>query len=231
MARALTEPGERCPARHIPAGALDDLVWRDLCEVPSTPEMIAHAMARARGGHWLPQELQARRTNLRRGRAALTQRLERLTKAYLAGATPLAEYGRRRRDTDGRLRALDGQERELTRDAERQDRTAGLASHAEAFCRRVGEGLAGADFARRRALLELLVDRVVVADGEVEIRYAVPTGPDRSRRRVRAVLPIAFRPSRPRSDATRRSSDRSYAPAACRPGGARPPLPSGCSTA
>jgi site-specific DNA recombinase len=73
--------GERCPARYIPAGALEDLVWRDLCEVLAAPEMIAHAMKRARGGSWLPQELQARQANLRRGRAALSQQLERLTEA------------------------------------------------------------------------------------------------------------------------------------------------------
>ena len=37
------------------------------------------------------------------------------------------------------------------------------------------------DFDQKRALLELLVDRVVAADGAVEIRYVVPTGPDGER--------------------------------------------------
>ena len=170
--------GERCPARYIPARALEELVWRDLCEVLAMPEMIAHAMERARGGHWLPQELQARQANLRRGRAALGQQVERLTEAYLAGVVPLAEYERRRRDASTRLLALDRQEHELAHDAERQGETAGLAAHAEAFCLRVRKGLAGADFDHKRALLELLVDRVIVTDGAVEIRYVVPTGPD-----------------------------------------------------
>ncbi len=143
--------------------------------------MIAHAMERARGGHWLPQELQARQANLRRGRAALDQQVERLTDAYLAGVVPLPEYERRRRDADARLQALNRQEHELAHDAERQDDTAGLAAHAEAFCRRVRQGLAGADFGQKRALLELLVDRVIVTDGVVEIRYVVPTGPDGER--------------------------------------------------
>jgi site-specific DNA recombinase len=177
----LLVPGERCTARHIPARALEDLVWRDLCAVLSAPEMIAHAIARARGGHWLPQEMQARRANLRRGRAALGQQLERLTEAYLARVVPLAEYERRRRDTDARLQALDRQQDELAHDAERQGEMASLAAQAEGFCRRVREGLADADFGRKRALLELLVDRVVVADGAVEIRHAVPTGPDGER--------------------------------------------------
>jgi site-specific DNA recombinase len=171
-------PGERCPARYIPARPLEDLVWRDLCEALSAPEMVAQAMQRARGGHWLPQEWQARRASMRRGRAALGQHLERLTEAYLAGVVPLAEYERRRRDIDARLTALERQEQDLVHGAERQDETARLAAHAEAFCRRVREGLAEADFERKRALLELLVDRVVVTDGAVEIRYVVPTGPE-----------------------------------------------------
>jgi site-specific DNA recombinase len=32
-------------------------------------------------------------------------------------------------------------------------------------------------FAQRRQLVELLIDRVVVNDAQVEIRYVVPTGP------------------------------------------------------
>ena len=178
--RALV-PGERCRARYIPARPLEELVWHDLREVLETPGMVARALERARGGHWLPQELQARRATLRRGRASLAQQLERLTEAYLAGVVPLSEYERRRREAEARLLALERQEQQLTADAERQGEAAKLAAHAEAFCRRVREGLAEADFARKRALIELLVDRVIVTDGAVEIRYVLPTGPDGER--------------------------------------------------
>ena len=41
--RILT-PGDRCAARYIPARPLEELVWRDLCEVLAAPEMVAHAM-------------------------------------------------------------------------------------------------------------------------------------------------------------------------------------------
>src|SRR4051812_29237149 len=143
--------------------------------------MIAHEMERARGGHWLSQEMQARRANLRRARAGLHQQIERLTEAYLAGVVPLGEYQHRRQDTEGRLVALDGQERELTRDADRQAEAARLAAHAEAFCQRVRQGLEQADFGRKRELLELLIDRVVVTGDAVEIRYAVPVGPEGER--------------------------------------------------
>ena len=56
---------EKCRSRFIPAGQLDELVWKDLCEVLTHPQTIAEALQRAQGGQWLPQELQARRENLR----------------------------------------------------------------------------------------------------------------------------------------------------------------------
>jgi site-specific DNA recombinase len=174
-------PGEHCPTRHIPGRPLEELVWRDLCEVLAAPEMVAHAMERARGGYWLPQEMQARRANLRRAGAGLQQQIERLTEAYLAGVVQLSEYERRRRDAEARLLALTGQERELTHDTDRQAEAARLAAHAEAFCQRVRQGLEQADFGRRRELLELLIDRVVVTDETVEIRYAIPVGPEGER--------------------------------------------------
>jgi len=173
----LMVPGERCSARYIPARALEGLVWQDLCEVLTTPEIVTHAMERARGGHWLPQELQGRQANLRRGRATLSQQLERLTEAYLAAVLTLEEYERRRRDVERRLLALDAQERALQQNAMQHDQAAQLAAHAKDFCRRLRVGLADADFDRKRVLLELLVDRVIVTNGHVEIRYVVPTGP------------------------------------------------------
>src|ERR671939_864028 len=41
LMRALVS-GERCQSRYIPARQLEDLVWRDLCEILRHPEMIAH---------------------------------------------------------------------------------------------------------------------------------------------------------------------------------------------
>ncbi len=53
--------GQRCTARYTPAEQLDELVWADLCALLTDPAHVARALARARGGAWLPQELHARR--------------------------------------------------------------------------------------------------------------------------------------------------------------------------
>lgn len=168
---------EPCPARYAPAAQLDELVWRDLCELLADPKVIAQALARAHGGGWLPQELQARREQLRQGQLALERQLERLTEAYLLAVIPLPEYQRRREALEQRRQALQAQAGQLEAQVDRQAELTGWAASAADFCRRVQAGLASADFAQRRQLVELLVDRVLVTDGEVEIRYVVPLSP------------------------------------------------------
>ncbi len=167
-----------CPARHTPAGQLDDLVWNNLCALLSEPAPLAAAVGRAHGGAWLPQELLARRETLRRGQAHLHQQLERLTDAYLRAVIPLDEYERRRRDLEQRVRALAGQEKQLRDDAARQQQLAGVATSLEAFRARIQHGLAEATFEQRRQLVMLLIDRVIVTNADVEIRYVLPTSPE-----------------------------------------------------
>jgi site-specific DNA recombinase len=179
-----------CPARHAPAGQLDALVWDDLCALLSAPEPLAAAVARAHGGAWLPQELQARRETLRRSQAHLGQQIERLTDAYLRAVIPLDEYERRRRDLEQRARALAEPEEQLRSDAARRQQLAGMAASLEACRERVQGGLAQASFEQRRQLVLLLIDRVVVTDAAVEIRYVLPTA-HQPRQRARSVLPFA----------------------------------------
>src|SRR5882724_11729463 len=52
-----------------------------------------------------------------------------------------------------------------------------MAESMTAFCQRVRTGLAHTTFEQQRTLVELLIDRVLVANGDVEIRYAIPTHP------------------------------------------------------
>jgi site-specific DNA recombinase len=168
---------QRCEARHRPAQQLDALVWQDLCALLAHPESMAYALERAHGGPWLPQDLQARQEALRKGQRSLTHHLERLTEAYLQGVIPLREYQRRRQEVEQKQHTLETQEKQLEAQADRQGQLAELAQSIQAFCQRVQAGLAQATFAQKRTLVELLIDRVLVANGDVEIRYAIPTHP------------------------------------------------------
>jgi site-specific DNA recombinase len=169
---------QRCRSRCIPAQQLDVLVWEDLCQLISQPDYIVDALQRARGGQWLPQHLQSRKQTLRKAQVGISQQLERLTEAYLMAIIPLAEYQRRRLELEQKSQALEAQTKELEAQVDRQAELVQLGSSIEDFCRRIHTGLVNATFDQKRAMVELLVDRVLVAEGEVEIRYVIPTHPN-----------------------------------------------------
>ena len=168
--------GCTCHSKFIPAEALDTIVWNDLADLLQHPDRVAKALRQVSGGG-LPQELQARRKNLQQGRASLTQQIERLTEAYLSSVMTLAEYQRRRQELERRDATLAQQEEILTGEASRAVELGGAIDSAEAFAQRVRLGLDTATFERKRQLVELLIDRVVVTGNTVEIRYVFPIGP------------------------------------------------------
>jgi site-specific DNA recombinase len=167
--------GRHCPSRFIPASQLAARVWSDLCDLVRPPHSLAQALERAHAGHWLPQELQARCENLRRGHVSLQQQLDRLTAAYLSGVIPLPEYQRRRVDLEQRQAALARHEAQRHQQAQRLHEATGLATSVETFCQRVHVSLETATCEQRRQLVELLIDRVIVTGEEGEIRYVIPT--------------------------------------------------------
>jgi site-specific DNA recombinase len=169
---------QRCRARHAPGARLDELVWEDLCEVLTHPEHAKHALRRAHGGEWLPRELKARLENLGKALAHTERQRERLLEAYLGGVLELAEFERKRKELESRAEALLAQQRQLESSARERAELATIADSIEEFCKRVRAGLADATFEQKRRLVELLIDRVIVTDEEVEIRYVVPTSPE-----------------------------------------------------
>jgi site-specific DNA recombinase len=167
--------GQRCTARYIPGRALDDLVWQDLCTLLLEPEHLAAALRRAHGGQWLPQDLQARQATMRHALTQLETSQQRLLDAYLAGVLSLPVFDRKHHELARRQQALRTQERQLDAVARQHITVSAVAESLEAFCAQARDGLHKATFEQRRALVELLIDRVIVTDGDVEIRYVFPT--------------------------------------------------------
>jgi site-specific DNA recombinase len=122
--------------------------------------------------------LQARQEQLRSAKHRLNQQLERLTDAYLAAIIPLAEYQRRRHELEQKNQSLETQEKQLLCQVNRKQELLGITTSIEQFCERIRTGLENDNFEQRRRLVELLIDRVIVNDGDVEIRYVIPTAPN-----------------------------------------------------
>jgi site-specific DNA recombinase len=182
LCRGRTDPlraadGRRCTARYIPAGQLDDLVWADLCALLTDPAQVTRALARAGGGAWLPQELQARQATIRQALGQVDRQQQRLLDAYLAEIITLAELQRKRQDLDRRHATLLTQQRQLDATAGQRLELQAIADGIERFCQTVRAGLTAATFEQRRLLAELLIDRVIVTGDQAEIRYVLPTSP------------------------------------------------------
>ena len=170
--------GERCTARYAPADQLDELVWQDLCTVLTHPEMVAHALERAHGGHWLPQELQAQVEALQKASQQLERQQERLLEAYLAEIVKLPELEQKRNELARKQEALRVQIIQLQTQVDQRMELGQVAGSIEAFCVQVRPVLDQADFAQKRQLVELLIDRVIISDENVEIRYVISTHPE-----------------------------------------------------
>lgn len=170
--------GERCTSRYAPADQLDELVWQDLCTVLTQPEIIAHALERAHGGHWLPQELRARIEALGKAEKQLERQQERLLEAYMADVVTLPEFERKRKEWTQKQEALRIQRSQLEATVTQRVELSHLAASIETFCAQIRPVLDRATFAQRRQLVELLIDRVIVTDEDVEIRYVIPTKPE-----------------------------------------------------
>src|SRR6266849_3600411 len=180
--RGRTDPlraalGERCIARYIRAHALDALVWQDLCQVLTQPALITHELQRAQGGEWLPQALQARQRTLREALAQIERQHARLLDVSLAEVIGREECERKRHELAQTQQSVSQQLRYIEAQAQQQVDVLALAQGIDAFCHRLGPTLDHLTFTQRRQLVELLIDRVIVNDGQVEIRYVVPTGP------------------------------------------------------
>jgi site-specific DNA recombinase len=171
-------PEHKCRTRHVPAAQLEELVWEDLCKVLIHPEHIRNALQRAHGGEWVPQELKARLKSVGKAITHIERQKRRLLEAYLGGVIELPELERKRRELEGRSESLLTQQRQLEASANERIKLAKIADSIERFCEQVRSGLANATFEQKRALVELLIDQVVVTDEEVEIRYVVPTSPE-----------------------------------------------------
>ena len=169
--------GERCTARYAPAQTLDELVWQDLCRVLREPALITYELERAQMGAWLPQALQARRQTLRDVLAQLERQQARLLDLYLAEVIEREEFERRRKEVAQSQHGFMQHLRQLDAQAQQHVNVAALAQGIEAFGQRMQPTLDQLTFAQRRQLVELLIDRVIVNDSQVEIRYVVPTGP------------------------------------------------------
>jgi site-specific DNA recombinase len=173
QSRVYTGRLRSCTVRSMRTDRLDSLVWEDVCQVLRSPQIITEALRKAHAGDLGQDDGHERTRQLQRAHQKVERQIERLVDAFTAEVLTLEELKVRRAGLQERLRLLTQQEREL-RQQQQQVRLAELSANVEELCQTVGAGLKTLDFAGRRKIIELLVDRVILSHDDVEVRYAIP---------------------------------------------------------
>src|SRR5438270_1915449 len=169
--RGRRKPGR---ARQIPTDRLDPLVWADVCAVLSEPTVLQDALHRAHAGNLSGDERAAQLRDLHRRMVQLERQIQRLVDAYEAEALTLDELRARRARLEERLAGLRRDEQRHRAESSREAQVEVVAGRIEEFRAAVAQGLEHATFAQKRALVELLIERVIVDAPDMEIRYVIP---------------------------------------------------------
>ena len=170
-----TSRAQPCPRACVDGETLDQAVWGHVHDLLADPDRLTaqfrHFVADADRTASREQEperrLMARLDGLRRADA-------RLLDAYQAEVISLAELTERRQQLAAQRRRLERQlerQRDLCRQRiEAQEVLRDLA----AFCERVRGRLDKASFAEKQAVLQLVVERVIVHEDSLEVRHVIP---------------------------------------------------------
>jgi len=166
----------RCPQRNLRADELDGLVWAEVRRHLESPALLMAGYARLRAeptpraDDVLAHDVQGLQKQL----AELDREAQRLLDAYQAGLIELEQLGRRhgllrqrRAHVEGTLETLRGERVTARQQAQ-------LHASLEAFVRDIRGALPTFSFAARQQLLRTVVDRVMVADGQLDVHFAIP---------------------------------------------------------
>ena len=98
----------------------------------------------------------------------------RLLDAYQAAVITLAELAQRRQQLAQRRQAIHEQQAQQERLWRNRLHAQEVLEDLTAFCDRIQSRLAEATFADKQAILQLLIERIIVGEETLEIRHVIP---------------------------------------------------------
>ena len=176
-----------CTNRPVRSDRLERTVWAEVEAILNDPARVAHeyqqrlAAVNARVGSAADlSEAERRIATLRRG-------IGRLIDGYAEGVIERSEFEPRIADLRSRVAQLEEQRREIRAASEAERELTLIVGQLELFSAHVRERLDGLDWTTRRDVLRLMVRRIEIDDGHIEIVFRVPppplSGPDQANAR------------------------------------------------
>jgi site-specific DNA recombinase len=164
-----------CPSRNVKAEEIEAAVWQHVRGLLADPQRLFAQFDRlsvaAQAGNTRERaEDQQARTRLDR----LARADKRLLDAYEAGTISLKELSERRQRVAAERDSLERQQRERQQLREHRLQADAVRTDLRAFCSRICTRLDKATFADKQAILQLVIERIIVGNGTLEIHHVIP---------------------------------------------------------
>ena len=166
-----------CTSRAIKAETIEQAVWQHVAGLLAEPaQLLAQFDRLATTEAGSPRD-QAAEQRLRSRLERIARADARLLDAYQAEAISLAELTERRRQIAKERQDVERQQEERARLRQQQLQAETVRSDLTEFCARMRSRLDQASFADKQAILQLLIERIIVGNGRLEIRHVIPLRP------------------------------------------------------
>ena len=172
----------KCTQRPAKANELEEAVWEHVKQLMRDPERLLsqfEQFAHSSSANDDKEDAEAKKfeAHLRR----LSREQTRLVDAYQAGIIELEELQERRSKIAQRREALGAQYEQQSRLRRQAAQAREVLEDLETFCGRINARLEDATFEEKQAILQLLIERIIVGEDTLEIRHIIPLdGPPRN---------------------------------------------------
>ena len=167
----------RCPSRPVRADDVEQVVWEDLARWLQEPEQLAAQLEAQRDTiRTVLDAHAAEQRRLAREMKALTQGIERLVDAYQAGAISIEELRARRERFEENKQKCQARIAHAERQYQQAHAQQQVVDELRQLKERLHRGLERCTWEDRRAIVELLVEKVEVAAPKLVVHYIVPLG-------------------------------------------------------
>jgi site-specific DNA recombinase len=166
---------QACPRRAIKAEELERAVWTHVAQLLSDPrQLLAQFRQFASVTGEGDEEEQAETQRLAARIERLGREESRLIDAYQGEVITLPELAQRRHQLAQRRQALIEQQAQQARLRQQRVHAQEVLEDLTTFCERIRTRLAEATFADQQAILQLLIERIIVGEDTLEIRHVIP---------------------------------------------------------
>ena len=163
-----------CANRPVRSDRLERAVWAEVEAVLNDPERVAHEYRRRLTELAVSEPADAGMDEVERRIATLRRGVGRLIDGYAEGVIERTEFEPRVTDLRARIAQLEEHRTALAASAEAKRDLTRLIGHLEDFSTKVRENLDLLDWATRREVIRLMVRRIEIDDGQIEIVFRIP---------------------------------------------------------